>query len=115
MLQLIGSNNKKEIMKNLRSTFIAKSPPKIKSLKAALKILKITDLTKTVEHIRVPTTIIVGENDKLTPKEASLYMGDKIKNSCLRWRSIQWLQGQIGRLLQHKQVLRAAYRSSIQF
>ena len=81
MLQLIGSNNRKEIMKNLRSTFITKSPPKIKSLKAALKILKITDLTKSITHIRVPTTIIVGENDKLTPKEASLYMGDKIKNS----------------------------------
>ena len=81
MLQLIGSNNKKQIMKKFRSTFIAKSPPKVKSLKAALEILKITDLTQTIEHIRVPTIIIVGENDKLTPKEASLYMGDKIKNS----------------------------------
>ena len=81
MLQIIGSNNRKEIMRNLRSTFITKTSPKIESLKASLEILKKTDLTQTIDHIRAPTTIIVGENDKLTPKEASLYMVDKIKNS----------------------------------
>ena len=81
MLQLIGSKNRKEIMKKLHSAFITKTPPKIKSLKSALEILKKTDLIEIMDHIRIPTTIIVGENDKLTPIGASLFMQDKIENS----------------------------------
>jgi len=84
MLQLIGSNNRKEIMKGLHATFITKTPPKIKSLKAALEILKNTDLTKTIRNIKVPTIIIAGDSDRLTPKEASLFMQSKIKNSRLK-------------------------------
>ena len=84
MIQLIGSNNRKEIMKELHEVFINKTPPKIKSLKLALKILKKTDLTKTICNIKVPTIIIAGDCDKLTPKEASIFMQSKIKNSRLK-------------------------------
>jgi len=84
MLQLIGSNNRKEIMAGLHKTFINKTPPRIKSLKLALKILNNTDLTKTISNIKVPTIIISGDNDRLTPKNASLFMHNKIKNSRLK-------------------------------
>jgi|TARA_B110000967_G_C18850663_1_gene544445 pimeloyl-[acyl-carrier protein] methyl ester esterase len=84
MLQLIGSNNRKEIMRRLHETFITKRPPKIESLKSALEILRNTDLTETIGNIKVPTTIITGDGDRLTPKEASLFMQSKIKNSRLK-------------------------------
>jgi|TARA_B110000971_G_scaffold216653_1_gene252029 pimeloyl-[acyl-carrier protein] methyl ester esterase len=84
MLQLIGSNNKRVIMRGLHATFITKTPPKIKSLKSALEILKKTDLRKTICNIKVPTIIISGDCDRLTPKEASLFMQSKIKNSRLK-------------------------------
>jgi len=84
MLQLIGSNNRKEVMKELHEVFITKTPPKIKSLKSALEILKETDLTKTISNIKIPTIIIAGDCDKLTPKEASIFMQSKIKNSRLK-------------------------------
>jgi pimeloyl-[acyl-carrier protein] methyl ester esterase len=84
MLQLIGSNNRKEVMKQLHEAFITKTPPKIKSLKSALEILKKTDLTKTISNIKVPTVIIAGDCDRLTPIGASIFMQSKIKNSKLK-------------------------------
>jgi pimeloyl-[acyl-carrier protein] methyl ester esterase len=84
MLQLIGSNNRKEVMKQLHEAFITKTPPKIKSLKSALEILKKTDLTKTISNIKVPTVIIAGDCDRLTPIGASIFMQSKIKNSRLK-------------------------------
>ena len=84
MLQLIGSNNRREVMKLLNEAFITKTPPKIKSLKSALEILKKTDLTKTISNIKVPTVIIAGDCDRLTPIGASIFMQSKIKNSKLK-------------------------------
>jgi pimeloyl-[acyl-carrier protein] methyl ester esterase len=84
MLQLIGSNNRKEVMKQLHEAFITKTPPKIKSLKSALEILKKTDLTKTISNIKVPTVIIAGDCDRLTPIGASIFMQSKIQNSKLK-------------------------------
>ena len=84
ILQLLGSADRKEIIKELQEKFITKEPPKIKSLKLSLEILKNTDLTKTISNINVPTLIIAGDRDKLTPKEASLFMKSKIKNSRLK-------------------------------
>ncbi|MGB2869353.1 MAG: alpha/beta fold hydrolase [Bacteroidota bacterium] len=40
-----------------------------------------TDTTDTLSRINVPTLILVGEHDKLTPPSASQMMKEKIKNS----------------------------------
>jgi pimeloyl-ACP methyl ester carboxylesterase len=40
-----------------------------------------TDTTSYLQHIRIPTLVICGEEDKLTPPELMKKMADKIKNS----------------------------------
>lgn len=84
VIQLLGLDKKKEMMKFLERKFINNSMPKIHSLRSALQILKDTDLRDSLDSIDVPTVIIAGEKDKLTPIGASIYMQTKIKNSTIK-------------------------------
>jgi len=83
-LQLFGSENRKEIIRFLNSTFIEQLTPKINSLMSALVILRDTDLRRLITTIDIPTLIIVGEKDKITPKAASVFMQSKIKKSIIK-------------------------------
>lgn len=39
------------------------------------------DIMETVSHINLPTLILVGDSDQLTPEKYSTYLADKIPNS----------------------------------
>ena len=39
------------------------------------------DITKEISHIKVPTLLVCGENDKMTPPSLSMFMRDQIKGA----------------------------------
>lgn len=82
-LQLMGSENAKEIIKVLRTNFISNNVPNQTGLKLALNLLKSTDLRSCIKKIQVPTLIIAGGKDKLTPYEASVWIHENLKQSTL--------------------------------
>lgn len=59
---------------------ILKNPP-LGICGALLALGLRTDTTTSLQHIKVPTLILVGEKDKITPPAASLAMLEKIPNA----------------------------------
>ncbi|MFW9849217.1 MAG: alpha/beta fold hydrolase [Candidatus Thorarchaeota archaeon] len=58
---------------------IRKCPPKI--ISRDFQECNRFDIMETVEKIKIPTLIIVGENDMMTPVKYSQYMHDRIEGS----------------------------------
>ena len=52
-------------------------------MQGALKILGETDLRKDIEKIDKQSLVIVGEKDRLTPLDASIWLHKNIKTSTL--------------------------------
>jgi pimeloyl-[acyl-carrier protein] methyl ester esterase len=73
-LQLRGSENERELLALLRERLFARGEPDMNALRAGLSILRDIDLRRELAQIKMPTLIIAGERDKLTPSEASQHM-----------------------------------------
>ncbi|MEI7841634.1 MAG: alpha/beta fold hydrolase [Gallionellaceae bacterium] len=82
-LQLRGSENERELLLLLRERLFARGEPDMNALRAGLNILRDVDLRSELPLINVPTLIIAGERDKLTPPEASQYMAQVMPSAKL--------------------------------
>ena len=80
-LQCVGASNMKDTVRILRDAFLLKPVPNKASLKLALTILETTDLRPQLRNIQIPTLILHGEKDGLTPIGAGNFLADNIKNS----------------------------------
>ena len=83
-LQLLGSENSSNIIRDLKRDFIDTDNENYKGLIPALKLLRFIDLRTIVSKVRTPSLIISGGRDKLTPCDASLWMQKRIKNSKIK-------------------------------
>jgi len=82
-LQLLGSEDRKIILKKIKLLFL-KTAPDIDSLKKSLNLLLKNDLRYMLPHIDTPTMIMTGNLDKLVTIEASEYINKKIKLSKIK-------------------------------
>ena len=80
-LQLLGTEGSHKIINDLKHDFINNENENYKGLVPALKLLRSVDLRLLVSKVKIPSLIISGGKDKLTPYEASLWMQKKIVNS----------------------------------
>lgn len=74
--------NKKELVSELRKVVDANSPNIIK--KGLIALAERSETCSTLNDIKVPTLIICGKDDKVTPLEQSEFMNINIKNSKLQ-------------------------------
>jgi pimeloyl-[acyl-carrier protein] methyl ester esterase len=77
-LQLRGSENERELLMLLRERLFSRDVPDMTSLRGGLGILRDIDLRDELKDITQPTLVMAGERDKLTPPQASYFMGQAI-------------------------------------
>jgi len=82
-LQLRGSENERELLAVMRERLFSRGEPDMAALRAGLHILRDADQRAELLDIRQPTLLIAGERDKLTPPEASRYMGQTMPSARL--------------------------------
>jgi pimeloyl-[acyl-carrier protein] methyl ester esterase len=83
LIQTKDIKNAKDTMKFLKSNFIKSTDHNTLGMRGALKILGETDLRKDIEKIDKQSLVIVGEKDRLTPLDASIWLNKNIKASTL--------------------------------
>ncbi len=73
--------NKKELVENIKQVILSTSPEIITS---TLKALALRDESCYVlDNINIPTLVLCGEEDKITPLSQSVFMHDHISSSIL--------------------------------
>ena len=75
--------NAKDTMIFLKRNFIQSSQHKTHGMKNALGVLKNTDLRKEIKKINIQSLIIIGDKDRLTCPDASLWLNKNIRTSTL--------------------------------
>lgn len=66
-LQVRGSAQATEVLKDLRGNMLARAQPQLAGLRAGLEILRDTDLRAAVSGLSVPALLLAGERDTLVP------------------------------------------------
>jgi pimeloyl-[acyl-carrier protein] methyl ester esterase len=69
-LQTRGDERSLETLRALRRSLEAHGPPDPRALEAGLEILRTTDLRHALPDITLPTLVISGDHDRLTPPGA---------------------------------------------
>jgi pimeloyl-[acyl-carrier protein] methyl ester esterase len=69
-LQTRGDERSLETLRLLRRNLESHGPPDPRALVAGLEILRTTDLRDSLPDIALPTLVIAGERDRLTPAGA---------------------------------------------
>ena len=82
-LQLMHSKDSKLLIKKLKEMNEAADPPEVKSLQLGLDILLNNDLRDDIKKINHQTLLIAGDMDRLTPKSASMWLEEHLKEARL--------------------------------
>ena len=69
-LQVMGSEDQKQILRDLKSSLFSRGEPDQQALMAGLNLLKEVDLRSMMSAISVPVQLVGGERDKLVPHTA---------------------------------------------
>jgi pimeloyl-[acyl-carrier protein] methyl ester esterase len=69
-LQTRGDEHSRETLRQLRRSLEAHGPPDVQALAAGLRILRSADLRDGLSGIALPSLVISGEHDRLTPPAA---------------------------------------------
>ncbi len=77
-LQVRGDERQVQALRELRQSVFAHGEPRTEALRAGLDVLFHADLRDRLARIAVPTLVISGERDRLTPPGASLAMAEAI-------------------------------------
>jgi len=77
-LEVRGDANQLEVLRILRQQVDSHGPPNPAALATCLEILRTTDLRPNASAIRVPTLVIAGEHDRLTPPEGARMLAERI-------------------------------------
>jgi pimeloyl-[acyl-carrier protein] methyl ester esterase len=70
-LQVRGDEHGRATLRELRQKLLAGGKPKLEALRAGLHILRAADQRDRLERIAVPTLVIAGEYDRMTPPQAA--------------------------------------------
>jgi pimeloyl-[acyl-carrier protein] methyl ester esterase len=77
-LQARGDERQAALLRQLRAEVFARGEPDPAALAAGLLVLTRSDLRALACRIRVPTLVMTGEYDRLTPPRASAWLASKI-------------------------------------
>jgi pimeloyl-[acyl-carrier protein] methyl ester esterase len=81
-LQVRGDEHALELLRTLKRRVFAHGEPDPGALRQGLELLAKTDLRADLPHIRLPTLVIAGERDRLTPAEAGARLAEAIAGAC---------------------------------
>jgi len=82
-LQVRGDESGRASLRQLREALFAHGEPDTVSLATGLEILKDSDLRPRLRDVSVPTLILAGAYDRLTPAGASEYLAEHIPGARL--------------------------------
>jgi pimeloyl-[acyl-carrier protein] methyl ester esterase len=82
-LQVHGDESARASLRELRDALFAHGEPDTASLATGLEILKDSDLRSKLKNVGVPTLVLAGGYDRLTPVAASEYMATHIPGAKL--------------------------------
>ncbi|HEY1773248.1 MAG TPA: pimeloyl-ACP methyl ester esterase BioH [Gammaproteobacteria bacterium] len=82
-LQVRGDEAARGSLRQLREALLAHGEPDTASLATGLTILKESDLRSKLKDVSVPTLVLAGGYDRLTPAGASEYMAEHIPGARL--------------------------------
>ena len=82
-LQVRGDESARASLRQLRDSLFAHGEPDTASLATGLDLLKGTDLRLKLQDISVPTLVLAGGHDRLTPAGASEYLAGHIPGARL--------------------------------
>jgi pimeloyl-[acyl-carrier protein] methyl ester esterase len=82
-LQARCGEDARAVIKNLRDTLFTRGEPTQETLKAGLDILLHSDLRNDAAKIVMPTLLLSGEHDTLTPASASRWLAEILPNAQL--------------------------------
>jgi pimeloyl-[acyl-carrier protein] methyl ester esterase len=80
-LQVRGSEGERELLSALREKLFSRGEPHLDALRGGLAILRDADLRDALAQITLPTLVVAGERDKLTPPEASHYLAQSLPHA----------------------------------
>src|SRR5882672_3082085 len=70
-------------LRELRQKLLAGGPPRLEALRAGLAVLRQSDLRKRLVRIALPTLVIAGEYDRMTPPGAARAIATEIPGARL--------------------------------
>ncbi|MGH8378072.1 MAG: pimeloyl-ACP methyl ester esterase BioH [Gammaproteobacteria bacterium] len=82
-LQVRGGEAQRGALRQLRETVFSRGGPDPSSLTQGLALLRDSDLRAMLAHIDLPTLIMVGQYDRLTPPQAGAALGAAIHGAKL--------------------------------
>ena len=82
-LQTRGDERAHETLRQLRRSLDAHGPPDAAALEAGLAILGSADLRSALPRIAVPTLVIAGDHDRITPPGAGLELAARLPQARL--------------------------------
>lgn len=84
-LQVQGADGRADraVLATLRAALFARPPPTAAALAAALAVLTDTDLRPEVARIGVPTLVVTGSRDALTPAAAGAWLAGQLPQARL--------------------------------
>lgn len=77
-LQARGDERQGELLRTLRAAVFARGEPDPRALRAGLAILLQADLRAEAGRITVPTQVLAGQHDRLTPASAAAWWAGRI-------------------------------------
>jgi pimeloyl-[acyl-carrier protein] methyl ester esterase len=80
-LQVRGSVEGAGVLEQLRNALLLHGEAQPAALQAGLNTLATTDLRATLSHVRVPTLVIAGQNDRITAPAAARALAEALPNS----------------------------------
>lgn len=82
-LQVRGDARQSDLLRQLRSEVFTRGEPDPDALAAGLDVLRRADLRQAVGGIAVPTLVVCGQNDRLTPPAAASWLAGHIPGASL--------------------------------
>jgi len=82
-LQVRGDESARAALRELRESLFARGEPDTASLAVGLEILKDSDLRDRLRNVSLPTLVLAGGYDRLTPPGASEYLAAHIPDAKL--------------------------------
>jgi pimeloyl-[acyl-carrier protein] methyl ester esterase len=82
-LQVRSGARARETLRQLRAALAARGYPDAGSLAAGLEILHNCDLRDAIQEIELPTLVMAGNYDRLTPPEAGAWLAAKVRGAHL--------------------------------
>ena len=77
-LQVRGDESARAALRQLRDALFARGEPATDALAAGLELLRVSDLRSELTRLQVPTLVIAGGYDRLTPPGAGKALADAI-------------------------------------